>query len=133
MRQKKEVAIFLLKDKLLNCTGLSISVQGDEDMPRLPEFTEISLFRIIQEALTNVAKHAQAENVSIRLEQSDARVRLEITDDGIGFNPDQFSYAKDREAWGLLNMRERVAAINGTLKIESQNRKGTYIVVEIPR
>jgi signal transduction histidine kinase len=125
-------AIESLKDKLSNRTGLRISVQGDENMPRLPEFTEISLFRIIQEALTNVAKHAQAENVSIRLEQSDARVRLEITDDGIGFNPDQFSYAKDREAWGLLNMRERVAAINGTLKIESQNRKGTYIVVEIP-
>jgi signal transduction histidine kinase len=126
-------AIESLGDKLSKRAGLRISVLGDEDMPRMPEFTEISLFRIIQEALTNVAKHAQAENVSICLEQSDAGVRLEITDDGIGFNPDQFGYAKDREAWGLLNMRERVSAINGTLKIASGNRKGTNIVVEIPR
>ena len=69
-------------DRFSKRTGLHVTVHGDEDMPRLPEFAEITLYRIVQEALTNVAKHAQAQNVSIRLKLSDKAVLLEITDDG---------------------------------------------------
>lgn len=114
-------------------THLRISVQGDDDMPRLPDFVEITLYRIVQEALNNVAKHAQAANVSIRLKQSGIIVLLEVADDGIGFDITQFGHAKEAGAWGLLNTRERAEAIGGTLSIESEIGKGTRVVVEIER
>jgi len=118
-------------DRFSKRTGLHITVEGDEDMPRLPEFAEISLYRIVQEALTNVAKHAQAQNVLILLKQSDTTVLLKIADDGIGFDPAVSRHVKETGAWGLLNMRERAEAIGGTLSIESEKGKGTHIVVEI--
>jgi signal transduction histidine kinase len=120
-------------DKFSRRTGLHISVHGDEDMPRLPEFAEISLYRIVQEALNNVVKHAQAQNVSIHLWQSGTTVLVEIADDGVGFDTALPRYPKETETWGLLNMRERAEAIGGTLSIESEMRKGTRVVVEIER
>jgi signal transduction histidine kinase len=125
-------AIQSLTDKFPTRAGLRISVQGDEDMPRLPEFVEITLYRIAQEALTNVAKHAQAQNVLIRLTQSDATVSLEINDDGIGCDSELLRYPASGR-WGLLNMRERAEAIGGTLRLESGKGKGTRVVVEIRR
>jgi signal transduction histidine kinase len=118
-------------DRFSKRTGLHITIHGDEDMPRLPGFAEITLYRIVQEALTNVAKHAQAQNVLILLKQSDTAVLMEITDDGTGFDPVGSRYAKETGAWGLLNMRERAEAIGGTLSVESAIGKGTRVVVGI--
>jgi signal transduction histidine kinase len=120
-------------DRFSKRTGLHIAVEGDEDMPRLPEFEEITLYRIVQEALTNVAKHAQAQNVLILLKQSDTTVLLKIADDGTGLDPAFSRHTKETGRWGLLNMRERAEAIGGTLSIESEKGKGTSIVVEIRR
>jgi signal transduction histidine kinase len=120
-------------DRFSKRTGLHVIVHGDEDMPRLPGFAEITLYRIFQEALTNVAKHAQAQNVSILLTQSDTTVLLKINDDGTGFDPSVSHPAKEAGTWGLLNMRERAEAIGGTLIIESAIGKGTRVIVEIPK
>jgi signal transduction histidine kinase len=120
-----------LTDKFSKHTNMDISVQGDDDMPRLPELVEITLYRIMQEALTNVAKHAQAKNISIRLMQSYESVLLDITDDGIGFDPALCDDPRSMGAWGMLNMRERADAIGGTFRIESEKGKGTRVVVEI--
>jgi signal transduction histidine kinase len=124
-------AIQSFSDTFSKRTGLRILVQGDEDMPRLPGLTEISLYRIVQEALTNVAKHARAENVSICLHQLGTTVLLEVVDDGVGFDPSLSRQANQTEAWGILNMCERSEAIGGTLRLESEKGKGTRVIVEI--
>jgi signal transduction histidine kinase len=118
-------------DRFSKRTGLHVTVHGDEDMPRLTGVAEITLYRIVQEALTNVAKHAQAQNVSILLKQSETTVLLKIADDGTGFDPSVSHHAKEAGTWGLLNMRERAEAIGGTLSVESEIGKGTRVVVEI--
>lgn len=123
-------AIQSLSDKFSKHTGLHISVQGSEDMPRLHEFMEITLYRIVQEALTNVAKHARAENVWIRLHQSETTVLLEIADDGVGFDSTQSLHTRETGTWGLLNMRERAEALGGSLRIEAAPGEGTRVVVE---
>lgn len=98
-----------------------------------PEIETI-LFRIAQEALTNVAKHAAAETVSVRLAYTDNSVQLTVQDDGRGFDPDKVfnTGPKQRRAWGLLGIQERVALVGGTLEIESQPGAGTTIRVDIP-
>lgn len=93
----------------------------------LPPKVETGLYRIAQEALNNVIKHAQADEVAIMLEVGNGRARLEISDDGIGFDLD----ASLRGGLGLTGMRERAEQIGGTLLIESAPREGTRILVEI--
>ncbi len=126
-------AILSHSDKFSKHTGLHISVEGDEDMPRLTDFAEITLYRIVQEALTNVAKHAQARNVTICLKQSGAHVLLEIRDDGAGFDVSPSCFTREAGPWGLINMRERAESIGGTLRVVSDKGKGTRIIFEINR
>jgi PAS domain S-box-containing protein len=99
---------------------------------RLPSEVETTLYRIAQEALTNVAKHARATTVEIILERRNNHVLLIIEDDGVGFEPAQ--EAAGRQGFGLLGMRERAALVGATLEIESAG-KGTTILVrmEAPR
>jgi len=110
-------------------TGLPVLVQGEELAPRLPSTVETALFRIAQEALTNVAKHAQASQVTVTLESVDGGARLTIADDGIGFDP----AARHHTGWGLITMRERAETAGGHLRVESIPGEGTRIVVEVPR
>jgi signal transduction histidine kinase len=99
----------------------------------LPEEVRLALFRIYQEALTNIAKHAHAKDVVIRLEKKKAEVRLEIQDDGSGFtiSKDWLELARTGHL-GLVGMRERAEAVEGTLEIVSQPGAGTTIRVEVP-
>jgi anti-sigma regulatory factor (Ser/Thr protein kinase) len=97
----------------------------EQDMP--PEIT-IALYRIIQEALTNVVKHAGARKVSILLVRRDGSVTTVIEDDGAGFDV----VATREDGLGLLGMRERVAILDGRLTIESSPGQGTTIVAEVP-
>jgi signal transduction histidine kinase/HAMP domain-containing protein len=104
---------------------------------RLPPEVETALYRIVQEALTNVARHAQAENVSVVLEKRDRAVRLIIEDDGQGFDVNSLLGSR-REAesaegkLGLIGMRERAALLGGTLTIESTPGMGTTVFVDVP-
>jgi two-component system sensor histidine kinase UhpB len=112
--------------------GLPVTVRGQELAPRLAEPVENALFRIATEALTNVAKHAQATEATVVLEIEDETLRLTIRDDGIGFNPEGLANHEKDRGWGLLTMAERTEALGGRFWIESQpSHKGTRVIVEI--
>ncbi len=100
---------------------------------RLPLQHEITVYRIVQEALTNTAKHAAARNVSITLEERNGTAVVVVEDDGCGFDPEalKLSAARGRRL-GLLGMEERAALLGGRLTIESRPGAGTAVFVEIP-
>lgn len=114
--------------------GLAVEVRSKGwDGRRLPPILEIALFRIVQEALANVVRHAGAQRASIVLERTETAVVLGITDDGRGFDvPEVLRSAGADGRFGLHNVRERAAALQGTSEIRSAPGRGTEIVVEIP-
>ncbi len=112
-------------------TGIAAMVQGDESMARVSMAVETSLFRIAQEGLTNVAKHAQASQVTVMLERVSEGVRLAIVDDGVGFDPESVRWTVEQPRWGLLAIRERAAAVGGQLHVKSEPGQGTEVVVEV--
>ena len=109
-------------------TAMAVDFEAGSDVERLPPQTETALYRIVQEALTNVAKHAGATRVSILVVRRGDAVAAVIEDDGAGFDP---ASARD-DALELAGMRERVALVDGRLRIESSPEGGTTIAVEVP-
>jgi two-component system, NarL family, sensor kinase len=100
---------------------------------RLPADTQLMLYRILQEALRNVEKHAHARHVRVGLGRQGAFVRLVIHDDGIGFDPEHHrARPNGKGGLGLLGMRERASCVGGTLKVTSARRTGTEIDVRVP-
>jgi len=100
---------------------------------RLPSVIETAVFRVTQEALTNVARHAEAENVAISLSFQNGTLRVELEDDGKGFDVAAVEHGADSvRGLGLLGMRERVALLDGTLAIDSSPESGTTISIEVP-
>jgi len=94
---------------------------------------ETALFRVLQEALTNVARHADATIVSVRLVRTADAHRLSIEDDGVGFDPAELNKNRDGDfRLGLLGMRERVASIGGALTLESEVGVGTRLEIDVP-
>jgi signal transduction histidine kinase len=114
-------------------TGIEVKVHGDEGMERLPQASEIALFRITQEALTNVAKHAHATRVEIGLEHTDTGFTLSIRDDGVGLESGAAPVAGRRQGLGMVTMRERTQSAGGRFEIASVTGGGTRVVVRIPR
>jgi PAS domain S-box-containing protein len=96
---------------------------------RLSSAVETTLYRVVQEAMTNVVRHACANRVDLLVERRDDRVLVVVEDDGVGFEPTR---AQSGDHFGLLGMRERAEALGGTLTVESSPGKGTTIVVEVP-
>ncbi len=96
---------------------------------RLPAMVETDLYRVVQEAMTNVVRHARATRVDVLVERRGDRVMVMVEDDGIGFEPDQ---AQRGDHFGLLGLRERAEALGGTLTLESAPGAGTTVVVEVP-
>jgi signal transduction histidine kinase len=109
--------------------GLRVILSAPESLGRLPAAVEATLFRIAQEALTNVAKHAQARRVELRLCPSPAGISMHITDDGQGF---QQRETPSGDQTGLWSMQKRVEQFGGCFRIESVPGRGTRITVEIP-
>lgn len=99
---------------------------------RLPPATEVALFRVIQEALNNIYKHAQATQVLVKMEQLQNKINILIKDDGKGFDVNYIQQSNDRECYGLLNMYERVQLLQGEFKINSAPGKGTVITLTVP-
>src|SRR6266581_7235557 len=99
---------------------------------RLPGAIETTLYRIVQEALTNAVKHAEASNVWIRAWRENLVLHCSIRDDGAGFNTLEAQTAPHRKGLGLIAMQERVSAIGGTLRIESQPGHGTELSIRLP-
>jgi len=113
-------------------TEIEVSLIGEEPVPRFPKRVEIALFRITQEALTNVAKHSQATEVIVSLGMIKNTLRLTISDNGTGFDINEFKTNEDR-GWGLLTIYQRAEAIGGRSRIESNLKKGTHVIVEVDR
>jgi signal transduction histidine kinase len=114
-------------------TNIAVMVQGEEPEPRLSAFTETALFRIAQEALTNVSSHAQATQVEVKLTVDQAMVCLVIADNGVGFEFEHPAKRDERQHWGLLNMVERAQAVGGQCRVESAPGEGTRVIVEVKR
>jgi two-component system sensor histidine kinase UhpB len=103
----------------------ALAIRGDYQ--DIDEDTAITLYRIVQEALTNAAKHAAAEKVEVRLERAKSEIVLDIRDDGRGFDQNN-----RRKGMGLLGMRERVEALNGKISLASEPGRGVSIEIHIP-
>jgi len=99
---------------------------------RLPGTVETTLYRVVQEALTNAVKHAQAKNIWIRAWLKDKVLHCAIRDDGTGFDPQAIQASSAPKGLGLIAMKERVSAIGGTLSIESSQRRGTELSIRLP-
>lgn len=103
---------------------------GEEE--RLASVLEVAIFRIVQEALHNIQKHAGAKRCVVKLEIIAGRVNISISDDGCGFDTQNVLSAADMECFGLLGMRERVELLDGQIRIGSVPDRGTEIQVSIP-
>lgn len=99
---------------------------------RLAPELEASAYRIIQEALTNIAKHARATNCRVYLQRLPATVLVTIEDDGVGFDEAEVARAGARAGLGLIGIRERATQLRGTVRLESTPGKGTRLTVELP-
>jgi PAS domain S-box-containing protein len=118
-----------LVDEFQKRNGIPCSVKVENGEVDLPEDRGIVLFRILQESLTNIARHAEARSVEILLRRDATHVRLDVKDDGKGFDAE---VAGRKKTFGLLGMRERVIMLHGNLSITSVPGEGTQVSVSIP-
>ena len=134
-------ALRRLGSDLQERAGVAVTVQADEMSGRLPPSVEITLFRVAQEALTNIGKHAHARQARILLRREPGQVTLRISDDGQGLPAhgglagaasDWATVYRDGAHFGLLGMQERVALLNGVFRVEDAPQRGTTVSVELP-
>jgi two-component system sensor histidine kinase DegS len=111
--------------------SIELVVLGGEKQ-RLASPLEVAIFRIVQESLNNIYKHANARRCVIKLEVLASRINISIADDGCGFDTDRVLKNADMDCFGLLGMRERVELLDGQVKITSNQESGTEIKVSIP-
>jgi signal transduction histidine kinase len=109
-------------------SGLEVSVQIDGSLENLPESHRTCIYRVVQEALTNCARHSQAKDIRITLHGRGDLVSLTVQDDGVGFTPQLAS----GRGLGLVGIEERVRELGGEVSVFSQPRRGTLLRVEIP-
>jgi two-component system, NarL family, sensor kinase len=107
-------------------TGIKTFSEIADPLPKFDDVTSTALFRIIQECVTNVYKHAKASAISIRIGFSAEQFRMEVVDDGSGFQSDA------REGVGIRGMRERLKELGGTLYVESGENLGSSVIAIIP-
>jgi signal transduction histidine kinase len=108
-------------------SGLNVHLEAEEDPPALTPEVRLAIYRIVQEALHNALRHASADEAVVRFETTDETLRVTISDNGAGFNP---QHAARPTALGLLSMRERAAAIGATLAVMSRPGDGTTVTIE---
>jgi signal transduction histidine kinase len=120
-------ALVSLIEEYTSRTNIKVEFDHMDGLEEVPEDVALASYRIMQESLTNVARHAKASEVKIRLYREPGKLRLEVADNGSGFNP------KEKEhTTGLTGMRERALALGGELTIESNHGQGTRVVAELP-
>ncbi len=110
-------------------SGINVNFKGDADEKSIPKHFGIGLFRILQESLTNIARHSQAENISVVLNVNNQELLLTIKDDGVGFVKSNIA---GKKTLGLLGMKERTLMMGGSYEIESRPGKGTAVHILVP-
>jgi len=126
-------AIRWYADRYLSPLGIGFrcEIEGLED--RLPVEVETAVFRVVQEALTNVVRHAKAETVLVQMARENGELAIEVEDDGAGFDPASVSTPESSgRGLGLLGIRERVELLGGRVTIESAPGRGTRVAVTVP-
>lgn len=115
-------------------TGIAVSFQTNGDFTEIKPVVSLTVFRIAQEAMNNVSKHANAENISVSLEFLANGIRLYIGDDGTGFDTEKLKVRNDdiSSGFGLVSMQERVELLSGEMTINSEPGKGTRLNIMIP-
>ena len=115
-------------------SGVRVSFKTKGAFDKLKSVISLTVYRIVQEAINNIDKHSNADNVVILLEEYEGRLKLSITDDGKGFDTNKLKQGKDdiESGFGLFSMQERVELINGEFKIVSEPGKGTRLNITIP-
>jgi signal transduction histidine kinase len=109
--------------------GLHLALNGR----RLDPAVESTLYRALEEAITNIARHADARRVGVLLEATEKEVRMIVDDDGCGFpSTDAGSAGKSAKRLGVLGTRDRLSLVSGTLEVESTPGRGSAIVVRVP-
>lgn len=121
-------ALERLIDSFQEQTGIRVDLEATLKSERLPAEMETALYRIVQESLTNVVKHARANRVSILITRKEGAVKAVVEDDGVGLAPG----AIDGEGVGIVGMRERAALLDGKVQVESSRGGGTTVAVEVP-
>lgn len=111
-------------------SGLAIGVNGSTE-GRLPTAVETTLYRTVQEALINTAKHAQAKRALVHVSREPHMIRCAVRDNGVGFDPQEVQTRSGR-GLGLTAMRERLSALGGTLQIQSSSQTGTELLITVP-
>jgi signal transduction histidine kinase len=124
-------AIEFLAEGISKRTNQTISVHASLN-DRLPTSIEIGLYRVVQEALTNAAKHSRASNVHIQMDRPVGLVRCSVRDDGAGFDVAAVLASRGGGGLGLLGMQERLNALGGSLEIQSLPGRGTTLLIKIP-
>ena len=127
-------AIRSLAEEWAERNNIDLALSIDPRLGRLPEALELSVFRIVQEGLNNIRKHAQAQHVSLRVERTPtASILVRLADDGQGLpKPIDLAELSASKHFGLLGISERVALSGGTMQVESLQTSGTVLQVEIP-
>jgi signal transduction histidine kinase len=120
-----------LIERVAQRSGLAITLNCSIPK-RLPPHMETTLYRIVQESLTNVARHARASQVEIRLSHEGELVRGSIRDNGVGFDLNEVLSKRGARGLGLIGMRERLESVGGTLSFHSQPGRGTEVIINIP-
>jgi signal transduction histidine kinase len=121
-------AVERLTDTFREQSGLTVDLETQLGQDRLSPEAETTLYRVIQEALTNIVKHSGASRVSVLLQRHTGKVIAMVEDDGSGFDPE----STRADAVGLAGMRERVSLAGGRLQVESSRGSGTTLVAEVP-
>jgi signal transduction histidine kinase len=122
-----------LADRLIAETDAEVKITIDDEMPALSAEVELTIFRITQEALANVRRHARAREVRISLGSVGGQIRLTISNNGAGFIvPKHPIEAASFGKWGLITMQERAQLLGGTLALRSVLGKGTVVMVNLP-
>ena len=123
-------AITEMTDKISALNKITIDVIDHGLENRLENSLELTIFRIVQELITNIIKHANATEATIHITNHDDSLNIMVEDNGIGFNPSQIT--KTKKGMGISSIDKRVEHLNGNMTIESEPNKGTTIIIDIP-
>jgi PAS domain S-box-containing protein len=111
-------------------TGIQVAFEKEGRGADLPKPVDLAMFRIAQEALNNVAKHANAQHVEIAIKRANGSAVLSVRDDGVGFDPQRVDGPRAEAGWGLLIMRERAEAVGAHFTLKAGPNSGTQVLVE---
>jgi signal transduction histidine kinase len=113
-------------------TGIDTTLDRDRAEERLASEVEITVYRVVQEALTNVSKHAQATSSQVTMRRLPHALVVTVEDDGLGFDQTGLDQENDRPGVGLVGIRERASRLGGTCRLDTQPGKGTRLTMELP-